>query len=440
MQKSASTIIISTFATTIIIGAFFLALPFSTVSGTIALEDALFTAASAVTVTGLIVVDTATYFTPFGQTIILILLQIGGLGFMTFSTFTILMMGKGFSLKDKTLIESDFTAGSYRNVKDLLSKIFIITFGIELTGAVVLYFQFTNLSGGHRLFSAIFHSISAFCNAGFSIFSSNFEEYTGNLGINTTLMVLIILGGIGFLVINELFLYARRKIYSIKRISLHSKVVIIASALLIFGGFLVIFIEELLNPANPLPPGEKALSALFQSVSARTAGFNTINLNYFSYASIWIMLILMFIGASPGSTGGGVKTSSVSVIVGYFRSRLMGKHKISFFYRTIPPNITEKAFIVVIISSLLVAFFTVLLMTFESSRLKMIDLIFETISAFGTAGLSMGITSQLTLPSKLIITLTMFIGRIGPLTLLIAMSKQESKAIFRYAEENIMIG
>ncbi|MCP4216124.1 MAG: hypothetical protein GY765_15855 [bacterium] len=439
MPKSASTVIISTFLSTILFGAFFLMLPFSTVSGTIAMEDAFFTAASAVTVTGLIVVDTATYFTPFGQTIILVLLQIGGLGFMTFSTFTLLLMGKKFSLKEKNLIENDFTAGNYKHMKDLLKKVFIMTFGIELTGAAILYWQFSHLKGAFRVFASIFHSISAFCNAGFSIFSRNFEEYTAAWGINITLMLLIILGGIGFLVINDTWLLARRKIKSPKKFSLHSKIVFVSSAILIFGGFLIIFIQELLNGTNTLPVGSKAMLALFQSVSARTAGFNSVSFSYLSYPSIFIIIILMFIGASPGSTGGGVKTTSWAVVVGYFRSRLLGKDKINMFYRTISPKATEKAFIVIILSSLLISVFTLLLLTFESD-FKMTDLFFEVVSAFGTVGLSMGITAGLSFPSKLLIMVTMFIGRIGPLTLMIALSKQESRAVLKYPEESIMIG
>ena len=439
MKRSVSGIIISTFLLAIAVGTSLLMLPFSTMSGTIAFEDALFTSASAVTVTGLIVKDTATYFTPFGQMVILLLLQIGGLGIMTFSTFAILIMGKSFSIKDKSVLENDFTVGNYKNLKELLKKIIIMTFGMEFVGAVVLYFHFTQFKGGYRIFASVFHSVSAFCNAGFSIFSNNFEDYISHYGINITLMLLIIFGGIGFLVLNETLLFIRRKIKGFSKFSLHSKLVIITSALLIVIGFIVIFIEELLNKSNNLPIGGKVLSSLFQSVTARTAGFNTINLNYLSFASIFILLLLMFIGASPGSTGGGVKTSSTGIVMAYFRSRLKGREKIDIFYRDIPVKTIEKAFIVIIISFLLISLFTILLLTFET-KFRMIELVFETFSAFGTVGLSMGITSQLSLPSKLIVTLTMFIGRIGPLTLLIALSKRESKAVFNYPEENIMIG
>lgn len=439
LKKSVPGLIIYSFLSTIIIGAFILMLPFSTVEGTIAPDDALFTAASAVTVTGLSVQNTATYFTPFGQLVILVLLQIGGLGFMTFSTFAILLIGKGFSLMDKSVIESDFTTGTYRNLKDLLKKIVLMTIIIELSGAAALYFQFTELKGAHRVFASVFHSISAFCNAGFSIFVNSFEEYTSHAGINFTIMALIICGGIGFLVLNDVWMLLRRKIKRFARFTLHSKLVLVTTGFLIALGFVVIFIEELLNNGNTLPLGAKALSALFHSVSARTAGFNSMNLNMLSFSSVFIIIVLMFIGAAPGSTGGGVKTTSASMVLAYLRSHLRGRKNVDIFYRNIPFATIEKAFVVIIISFLMISVFVLLLLTFES-QFKMSDLVFEVVSAFATVGLSLGITPELSIPSKFILMVTMFIGRIGPLTLLIALSKRESKGVFNYPEENIMIG
>jgi len=439
MKKSASSLIISSYLIIIFTGTLVLMLPFSTTHGSLNPEDALFTAASAVTVTGLIVKDTAVDFTPFGQAVILILLQIGGLGFMTFSTFTILLMGKSFSIQDKTIIENEFTAGSYKNVKDLVKKIVLMTFGMEVAGALVLYFQFTGLHGAHRVFASIFHSISAFCNAGFSIFSTSFEEYISHWGINLTLMVLIICGGIGFLVLNEIGLFMRRKIKRFSKFSLHTKLILVSSGILIFAGFLIILTQELLNRQNHFSFDVNVLSSLFQSVTSRTAGFNTIHLNYLSFGSLFIIIILMFIGASPGSTGGGIKTTSASVMFAYFRTRLQGKEKIDMFYRNIPVKTIEKAFIVIIIHALLIGLFFLLLLTIET-KFEMRELLFETVSAFGTVGLSLGITSELSMMSKLIISVTMFIGRIGPLTLLIALSKRESHAILTYPEEHIMIG
>lgn len=438
-MKKSVLVIIAPYLSIIIIGALLLMLPVSTHTGSIEPENALFTSVSAITVTGLIVVDTSTYFTFFGQLVILMLLQCGGLGFMLFSTLIILLVGKSISLREKIIIENDFTTGTYKSIKELIKKVFLLTLGFELIGSIILFFQFSNMQLKTRIFSSIFHSISAFCNAGFSTFSNSLENYTNNPGINITFAVLIISGGLGFLVLNEIFFFIKIKNKHFSKISLHSKLVLITSFTLIIVGFLIIFIEELLNKSNNLSYNSKILSALFQSITARTAGFNTINLNLLSYASIFFILILMFIGASPGSTGGGIKTSSAGMVVAYFRSRLKGKDKTDIFYRNIPVKNIEKAFLVIIISLILISISFLLLLSFET-KFKLIELLFEVISAFGTVGLSLGITAELSLPSKIIIMITMFIGRIGPLTILIALSKRKSKAVINYPQENIMIG
>jgi trk system potassium uptake protein TrkH len=439
MKKSGSIFLISTFLSAILIGTLLLMLPVSSQGRAIGFENALFTSTSAVTVTGLIVVDTRHHFSFFGKMVILVLLQFGGLGFMTFSTLIILLVGKSISLTDKFRIENEFTFGQYRNITDLIKKIFLMTIGFETIGAIALFFQFPELAFKERIFSSVFHSISAFCNAGFSIFSNSFESYQSHIGINLTLMVLIFAGGIGFLVLSEIFSKARGKIRKKSRLSLHSKLVLIISLLLIVIGFGIILVEELINTSNTLPLKDKILTALFQSVTARTAGFNTINLNIFASASVFILLILMFIGASPGSTGGGVKTSSLGMVFAYFRSRLRNRENIDLFFRNIPARTIEKSFLVIFLALALVCLAFGLLLTIEK-EFKLIELLFETISAFGTVGLSMGITARLSLASKLIIIVTMFVGRIGPLTILVALSRRESKADYQYPEENIMIG
>jgi len=438
-MKQAALTILTTFTLAIAAGTALLLLPISTHSGSISVEDACFTATSAVTVTGLIVVDTATAFTRFGQTVILLLLQFGGLGFMTFSTLIILLTGKSISVSGSMMLENDFTPGRYRNLRDLVTKIFLLTLGLELLGTAVLFLQLRGMNTADRLFSAVFHSISAFCNAGFSIFSNSFEDFTGDLGINATLSLLIVCGGIGFLVLNEIYLFVRRRIARVSRFSLHTKLVVSVSIILTLGGFLVILLQELGQPQNTLPLGEKILAALFQSVTARTAGFNTVNLNVLSAASVWVILFLMFIGASPGSTGGGVKTSTAGMALAYVRARLRGREGIDLFYRRIPGPTIEKAFTVINLSFLLISVSVLLLLTFERST-PLTDILFEAVSAFGTVGLSMGITPALSLGSKITIMLTMFIGRIGPLTLLIALSRRESRAVYDYPRENVMIG
>ncbi len=439
MNRGIAYIIIAGFLCLIMIGTLLLRLPIATRTESLDLEDALFTATSAVTVTGLIVRDTPVDFTPFGQGVILLLIQLGGLGFMSFSTLIILLLGRTLSLTDQNLIISDFTTGSARNIRSVIRRIFLFTVFFELLGTLALYFQFDRLSGPKRLFSALFHAISAFCNAGFSLFSNSLENFTSSTGVNLTFIILIVAGGIGFIVLNDLAALFRRRRAASRRISLHSKVALIISGLLIAAGFAVIWLEEFYHVQNPLPAGSRILSALFQSVSSRTAGFNTIDLNILSPAALFMIVVLMFIGASPGSTGGGVKTTSVGMVFAYMRSHLRGRDCTSLYYRNIPHQNIEKAFMVIVLSMGVVGLSFLLLATFQP-ELPFLKLIFETVSAFGTVGLSLGITADLTLASKIVIMITMFIGRIGPLTLLIALSRRQSRAVFKYPEESIMIG
>ncbi len=438
MKKTISFYIITTFLILILTGTLLLVMPFSTHSGYLTLGDALFTSVSAVTVTGLTIVNTGEHFTFTGQLIILLLIQLGGLGFMTFSTLTILILGRSISVTNKLILENDFTQGKNNNIKDLLKKIILFTIGFEFFGFILLFFQFSGLQIKERLFSSIFHSVSAFCNAGFSIFNNGFEPFRSNAGINFTIAFLIITGGLGFLVLNEVYLFLKRK-KPFSKFTIHSKLVIIVSTVLIISGTLIIFAEELINNTNNLQISDKLLSSFFQSVSARTAGFNTIDLNILSFSSFFIILLLMFIGASPGSTGGGIKTTSLGLVFAYFRSRFQGKEKVNLFYRTIPQRNYEKAFLIIVISFLLISFFLILILSFEN-KFTFSELLFEVVSAFGTVGLSLGITAELSLTSKIVIMVTMFTGRIGPLTLLLAISKKESKAVYDYPEENIMTG
>jgi len=438
MKKSISFSIITTFLILILLGTLLLVLPISTHSGDLSWENAFFTSVSAVTVTGLTVVNTADDFTHTGQIFILLLIQLGGLGFMTFSTLTILILGKSISITNKLILENDFTQGSYQNIKDLLKKIIIFTFGFELLGSVLLFMQFSGLQIKDRIFSSVFHSISAFCNAGFSVFSNGFESYRSHTGINITISFLIVTGGLGFLVLNEILLFFQKK-KGFSKFTLHSKLVLIVSSILIFAGTFIIFAEELFNKANDLPISDKLLSSFFHSISARTAGFNTLDLNILSYSSFFILLILMFIGASPGSTGGGIKTTSAGMVFAYFRSRLRGRENVNLFYRTIPQKNYEKAFLMIIISFVFISLSLMLIFSFET-KFNFSELLFEVVSAFGTVGLTLGITAELSSISKIVIMITMFIGRIGPLTLLLAMSRKESKAVFNYPDENIMTG
>ncbi len=437
MEKKTAIIIISSFIGIIMTGVLLLMLPFSTTKGNLSFLDALFTSASAITVTGLVVLDTGKDFSPFGQTVIMILIQIGGLGFMTFSTLIIMMTGRSLSMKDEMIIENDFTAGKYKNIPDMVKKIFTLTFGIEAIGAILLYLQFDKFQGNKRIFYAIFHSVSAFCNAGFATLNNSFTNYQSNIGVNLTLMFLIISGGLGFLVITDIYGHYIKK--DINKLPVHSKLVINTSIVLIVSGFLMVFIFEIFNKNNNLNWFDKMITSLFQIISARTAGFNTIDLNILSSSSLLLIMIHMFIGASPGSTGGGIKTSTLAVLYLFIKSKITNRNSIDVYYRQIPKKAMEKTVLVLILSIIFVLVPILIIFTFQID-INFKKTIFEVVSAFGTVGLSLGITEKLKVIPKIIIIITMFVGRVGPVTLLFALSKKNLSPDFKYPEENIMIG
>lgn len=429
------------FAVAIIAGTILLLLPLSTKSGQISYVDALFTATSGVCVTGLTVQDTATYFTPFGQTVILILFQLGGLGIMTFSTLVLLVAGKKISIQDKVIIQEGYYHTALKDVKSLIKNIFLYALSLELLGTIALFFCWQGeLSWGKRLFPAVFHSISAFCNAGFSLFSDSFMSYRSNIGVNIVLIMLIILGGLGFLVILEI-----REVFSrvLKRkriqISLHAKLVLFMTAFLIVFSFAVFLAVEWDYSLQGFTVQDKIFSSLFQVITPRTAGFNTLEMNSLSLTAVFLLISLMVVGASPGSTGGGVKTSTVGVIFAFLRSKIKARDSVHLFFKTLPLELIIKAFTLITLSFCLI-FLSSFILFLTQSGLGMKEVFFEVFSAFGTVGLSMGITPKLSAAGKIVIILTMFIGRIGPLTLLYAFSRQKAYGRFEYVEENVMIG
>ncbi len=422
-------------------GTVLLLLPFSTYSKHLSLADALFTSTSAVCVTGLIVQDTATYFTPFGQTIILILFQMGGLGIMTFSTLILLVAGRKVSIQEKIILQKGFHPTSGMNVKSLVRTIFLYTIAIESAGTGLLFLCWhTKYPGLKGLFRSLFHAISAFCNAGFSLFSNSFVSFREDLWINVILILLIVLGGLGFLVLSEAVhffprLMRRRKI----RTSLHSKMVWIVTLFLIVVSLVLFLSIEWDNSLKDFSVKEKILSSLFQVITPRTAGFNTIDLNTLGFSTIFLLILLMFIGASPGSTGGGIKTNTFGVIFAFMKSKIAGRESVSLFYRTLPLELIMRAFTLVTLSIGLI-FLSSFALFLTQSGMSMKEIFFEVFSAFGTVGLSLGITPKLTAAGKVVIILTMFIGRIGPLTLLYAFSREKALGKFEYVEESVMIG
>jgi len=435
LKLNPSLVVILAFLTIIGIGTMLLLLPRSTASGKeTTFLDALFTATSATCVTGLIVVDTGTHFSLLGQLTILSLVQIGGLGLMTFTSFFALALGKGFGLKDRGLLQDILNYRRLGRIGSLLLSILTITFIIEAAGALLLYSQFLPRYGAgvSSLYFAIFHSVSAFCNAGFSLFSDSFMSYRGNLGVNLIMSSLIILGGLGFMVITNLLRWVYVRLKGEKRsLSLQSKLVLLVSGILIATGLSLILLG---GTMENLSFKEKVLGAYFQSVTARTAGFNTLNISGLSVSSAFLLIVLMFIGASPGSTGGGVKTSTFAALIFTIKSMAQGKNRVEVFRRTIPRLIVYQALCVVILALGWIAISTFILALTENA--SFINILFEDLSAFGTVGLSRGLTPM----GRVVIILTMLVGRIGPLTLALAIGGRRISELYEYPEERIMIG
>ena len=445
--RSPSTLLALGFASTILVGTFLLMLPVMCSEERIGFVDALFTATSAVCVTGLVVVDTGTYFTHAGQLLILALIQIGGLGIFTFSTFfMILLMGKP-SLRGHLVIQETMTQFPYRNLLGLLRNILLFTFGAEAVGALFLWIAFRpRLGNATAVYYSIFHSISAFCNAGFSLWSNSLEDYSGNLAVCLTIMILIIIGGLGFTVIAEMAGRVVRKEGRPKRLSLHSRVVLVTTATLILVGALLFWCLEHNNVLVSRPLSEQVLISFFQSVAARTAGFNTVPLSGLASASLFTLIILMFIGASPGSIGGGIKTTTFAVYMAMVISYLRGKRNVEIFGRTIPTKVTSKAMATVAVSFFLVVLSALSIQILEGQHIHspthtyFLDWLFEVVSAYGTVGLATGLMPGLGNTSKLLIVGVMFIGRVGPLGLALSMIGREDVQQYKYPEENVMIG
>jgi trk system potassium uptake protein TrkH len=423
-------------------GTILLLMPFCTYEGTsFTFVDALFTSTSAVCVTGLIVQDTATFFTPTGQMIILILFQLGGLGIMAFSTLILLVAGRKVSIQDKIIIQQDYHHTAAKNVKSLIKNIFFYALIIEGVGTLLLFLKWQGKFPGLKgLFYSLFHAISAFCNAGFSVFGDSLESFRGDIWTNVIIILLIVLGGLGFLVLSEGIEFFSRLIRRRRKsLSLHSKLVWIMTLALIVLPFFSFLLIEWNQSLQEFSLKEKILASLFQVITPRTAGFNTMQLDALHPAAVFLLISLMFIGASPGSTGGGVKTSTIGVILAFIKSRIAARESINIFYRSLPFDLVTKAFTVVVLS-ICVIFVSCAVLFLTQTGMSMKETFFEVFSAFGTVGLSLGMTAKLNVAGKIVIVLTMFVGRIGPLTLLYAFSREKAFGRFEYVEESVMIG
>lgn len=450
-EANPSKIVSLSFLGAILTGTLFLMLPFSSSGEPLNFIDALFMATSATCVTGLTIINIGTELTPIGQMIILICIQIGGLGIMTFSLFFFLAAGKTATLASKmTVVGSLSRRTEEQKLLRALFFIFVMTFVIEGIGAVILYPRLQMLeSPSKAMFSSIFHAVSAFCNAGFGLYPDSLMPFQKDFVVPGVVMGLIVLGGIGFVVIDEVKEFAR-SFFSKQafRWSLHTKVVLAATLCLILFGTALIWLLEYDNTLKNLPPVFQFWNALFQSVTPRTAGFNTVDISMMYDATLYFVMMLMFIGAAPGSTAGGIKVTTFAVLLAVIKSQAKGQEMTSIFKRKIPVDVIGRALAIFAAAFILVNFITFLLQITERASIEsnvphmnFLGLFFETVSAFGTVGLSTGVTPYLSDLGKLLITFTMFLGRIGPITFALGMIARRRKQVhFEYAEEDVMIG
>ncbi len=412
----------------------------------LSLVDAVFTATSAVCVTGLIVVDTATYFTPLGRAWIALLIQCGGLGILTIATAVIVALGRHPGVSVHESVGQQTPRRGPMSIRRLLWSVVLLTLVAELGGALLLWLRWgAALGWGSALGHAVFHAISAFCNAGFSTFSDSLVGFRGDVPTLATIAVLIVLGGLGFVVFADLWIrYVQRRA---RRLSLHATLVLTVSAVLVVGAAVLFYLFEGGNTLTGLSRADRIANAVFMAVTPRTAGFNTVNYDAVSDPSLVLTTLLMIVGGSPGSTAGGIKTTTVALLVLLFVAYLRGRRDVSLRGRTIPSEIVSLATGIVVAGAMILATAVFLLMLSEVSpettdRAVLVRAGFEAVSAFGTVGLSMGGTASLTTAGKLVITLLMFLGRVGPLTLAAAMAiaGRRRRVHYRYAHESVVVG
>ncbi len=444
--------LIASFILLILVGSLVLMLPGITTNGRMSYIDALFTSTSAVCVTGLVVTDTGADFTRIGQWVLLALIQLGGLGIMTFSTIFLLMLGRRPSLGHDTVLQDTFAHSPTRNLYTLIVSVVLFTFAVEFMGAALYFVHWIReFPVNDALFISLFHAVSAFCNAGFCLFPDSFTRYQGHVVVNLNTIFLIITGGIGFVVLLELYQrygQSKRKNGRQRRtLSLHAKLTLLTTLILIVAGAVFFFFVEYNDVLRGMNVSNRVLISVFQSVTVRTAGFNTVDFSLLSNSTLFFFVILMFIGASPGSCGGGIKTTTAAVFFALVRSRLRGEIHTRMMNRTIPMGAVARAVAVVISSGLVITVLVIVLLLTQlggtshvESRGMFLEYLFEAVSAFGTVGLSMGKTSGLNAIGKLVIIVLMFVGRLGPLTLAFSIRPRETAAPLKYSEEAVMIG
>ena len=432
------------FLTLILLGAVFLALPAAARDGkSVGLFNSLFTSTSAVCVTGLVAVDTGTTYSLFGQIVLLVLIQIGGLGFMVFATMIMVMLGRKISIKGRMLIRESMNSASMSDLSRLTGLYLLLSFGIELAGAVVLSIRFIPMYGWrHGIWMALFHSVSAFCNAGFDLFGryASLTAFSGDPLVLLTVAVLIILGGLGFSVILETL----RNREGFRSLSLHTRIVLLTTLALLMTGTVFYWIAERSNTETlaGCAEGEKVLNAFFQSVTMRTAGFNSFDHSRFRDGSKLFSSLLMMIGASPASTGGGIKTTTVATLALLMLSVVQGGNEVNVARRRLSDDIARRALAVAVLFLTTLLTGTLVISFIENGRFPLEDILFEASSAMGTVGVSAIGTPNLHTASRAVLLPMMFLGRVGPLTLAVAVAKRQGgiRSVSKYPEERIMIG
>ncbi len=442
--QHAESILALGFLAVILLGTVLLALPIAAKNGqSIGLFDSLFTSTSAVCVTGLVVVDTGTTFSLFGQIVLIVLIQVGGLGFMVFATMLMVMLGRKISIRGRMLIRESMNASSLSDLGSLTRLYLLLSLAIELIGTITLCFRFVPLYGWkHGTWMALFHSVSAFCNAGFDLFGNyaSLTAFSGDPLVLLTVASLIILGGLGFSVILE----TARNRQGFRNLSLHTRIVLMTTLVLLLAGTVFYWIVERTNAETlaGCSEGEKILNAFFQSVTMRTAGFNSFDLSALRDGTKLFSSLLMMIGASPASTGGGIKTTTIAALTLLMLSVVRGESEVNVARRRLSDDISRRALAVAVLFLTTLLTGTLIISIIENGRFPLEDILFEASSAMGTVGVSAIGTPNLSSASRAILLPMMFLGRVGPLTLAVAVAKRQGglRTASKYPEERIMIG
>jgi len=435
---------IAGFLALISVGTILLLMPFSSNYG-LTFSDAFFMATSASCVNGLAAISIWRELSFAGQFILLCLMEVGGIGIMAISTIIMLIVHSKMNFGQLSAFNSSYSAEDNASTGYVVMKVVIITLAIELCGAIVLFTQFSDIPIGQRIFFSIFHAVSAFCNAGFSLWDHSFQDFSTNVVVNVTLMFLIVCGGFGFLALSELVSVKKNKIPG-KYLTLHTKLVLVMTITLITLGMLLMLKMEWNGVLKDYSFFDKVLISLFQSITTRSGGYSTVNFALLGVPILFTMILFMFIGASPGSCGGGIKTTTAAILVSLGINKFLGRKKTQVFNRTIPEETVSRAVRIFVLSVIFIAIACILLLGFETADLsaqagqnRFLELLFETVSAFSTCGLSMGITEYLTTSGKILLSVVMFVGRLGPLVLVQAVVLQPHADAY-YAEENVMVG